>query len=114
MKAFKQLSIVTAFALAGFAQQAAAAAPAASAGGDLKKGEKIFAATCQGCHGAGVLGAPKIGDKAGWAPRVAKGQAKLYASAINGFNMMPPRGGNGALSDGDVKSAVDYMVSKAK
>jgi cytochrome c5 len=111
MKAFKQLSIVTAFALAGFAQQAAAAAPA---GGDLKKGEKIFAATCQGCHGAGVLGAPKFGDKAAWAPRVAKGQAKLYASAINGFNMMPPRGGNGSLSDGDVKAAVDYMVSKAK
>jgi cytochrome c5 len=114
MKAFKQLSIVTAFALAGFAQHAAAAALAASAGGDLKKGEKVFAATCQGCHGAGVLGAPKVGDKAAWAPRVAKGQAKLYASALNGFNMMPPRGGNGALSDGDVKAAVDYMVSKAK
>jgi cytochrome c5 len=100
-----------ALALAGFAQQASAAAPA---GGDLKKGEKIFGATCQGCHGAGVLGAPKIGDKAAWAPRVAKGQAKLYASALNGFNMMPPRGGNGSLSDGDVKAAVDYMVSKAK
>ncbi len=101
------------------APAAAPAAPAASAGApaagpaDLAQGEKIYGATCAACHGAGVLGAPKFGDKALWGPRVAKGKDTLYSSALNGFNMMPPRGGNAALSDADVKAAVDYMISKA-
>lgn len=91
------------------------AAPAKPAGGaDLAKGEKIYAATCLACHGAGVLGAPKFGDKAAWGPRIAKGIDVLHANALNGVNMMPPRGGNAALKDEDLKLAVDYMVSKAK
>jgi cytochrome c5 len=95
---------------------APAAAPAKAAGGapDLAKGEKIYAATCLACHGAGVLGAPKFGDKAAWGPRIAKGMDVLHANALNGVNMMPPRGGNAALKDEDLKLAVDYMVSKAK
>lgn len=98
---------------------AAPAAPAASAGAsaaspaDLAQGEKIYGTTCAACHGAGVLGAPKFGDKAAWGPRVAKGKDTLYSSGLNGFNMMPPKGGNAALSDADVKAAVDYMISKA-
>jgi len=92
------------------------AAPAKAAGGapDLAKGEKIYAATCLACHGAGVLGAPKFGDKAAWGPRIAKGIDVLHTNALNGVNMMPPRGGNAALKDEDLKLAVDYMVSKAK
>ncbi|MEO5660399.1 MAG: c-type cytochrome [Polaromonas sp.] len=78
----------------------------------LAKGEKIYTATCLACHGAGVLGAPKIGDKAMWEPRVAKGMDVLYASSINGIKMMPARGGNAALKDDEMKAAVDYMVSK--
>ena len=93
------------------APAAPAAAPASAA--DLAKGEQIFTATCQACHGAGVLGAPKVGDKAAWTPRIAKGTNTLYESALNGFNMMPPHGGNAALKDDEVKSAVDYMISKA-
>jgi len=96
----------------------AAAAPAASetktaSAGDLATGEKVYTATCLACHGAGVMGAPKFGDKAAWGPRIAKGKDALYTSALNGFKMMPPKGGNAALKDEEVKAAVDYMASKA-
>lgn len=100
---------------------AAAAKPAADSTadaakggtGDLAKGEQVFQGTCQACHGTGVMGAPKFGDKAAWAPRIAQGKATLYQHALNGIRMMPAHGGNPSLSDSDVKAAVDYMVSKA-
>lgn len=53
----------------------------------------------------------KIGDADAWAPRIEKGMDKVYANAINGFNMMPARGGNAGLSDDDVKAAVDHMIA---
>ena len=98
--------------------QTAAVAPAAAKGPApsaevLAQGEKIYTTTCLACHGAGVLGAPKLGDKALWAPRIAKGMDTLYTNSINGINMMPARGGNAALKDDELKAAVDYMVSKA-
>ena len=65
------------------------------------------------CHAAGVAGAPKFGDKAAWAPRVAQGIDALTASAIKGKNAMPPRGGS-AGSDADIKTVVSYMVNAAK
>lgn len=89
-----------------------AALPAPSAA-DLAKGEKVFTATCMACHAAGILGAPKFGDKAAWAPRIAQGIDTLHTHALNGVKMMPPKGGNAMLKDDDVKAAVDYMVSKA-
>lgn len=103
------------------ADNAAAAKPAADSSadaakgsaGDLAKGEQVFQGTCQACHGTGVMGAPKFGDKAAWAPRIAQGKATLYQHALNGIRMMPAHGGNPSLSDSDVKAAVDYMVSKA-
>lgn len=92
----------------------AAAAPASAS--DLAKGEEVFKKTCFMCHATGVAGAPKVGDKADWGPRIAQGKATLYEHAINGFTgkkgTMPAKGGNPALSDADVKAAVDYMVSK--
>jgi len=67
---------------------------------------------------AGVAGAPKTGDKAGWAPRVAQGKDTLYKHAIGGFQgkmgVMPAKGGNTSLSDADVKAAVDYMLAALK
>jgi cytochrome c5 len=82
------------------------------------KGKEIYDKTCVACHLAGVAGAPKLGDKAAWAPRIAQGMDKMYANSIKGFQgktgMMPPKGGNMSLPDADVKAAVDYMVSKAK
>lgn len=92
---------------------AAPAAGASSGGGDLALGEKVFNANCVSCHGAGVLGAPKVGDKAAWGPRIAQGKDTLYTHALNGFKMMPPKGGNAALKDEEVKAAIDYMVSKS-
>ncbi len=88
-----------------------AAAPAATAKPD---GKKVFDTVCTVCHGAGIAGAPKFGDKAAWAPRIKTGIDALYASALKGKNAMPPKGGNPALSDADVMAAVDYMVQAAK
>ena len=70
------------------------------------------------CHGAGIAGAPKFGDKAAWAPRIAQGVNVLYTHAMGGFTgkggVMPPKGGNLALTDPDIKAAVDYMVAAAR
>ena len=96
------------------------AAPSASAPDAtmLAKGEDVYKNTCTACHQTGVAGAPKIGDQAEWSGRVAQGNATLYQHAINGFTgakgTMPPKGGNMALSDDEVRAAVDYVVSKAK
>lgn len=79
-------------------------------------GEKLFGSVCTTCHTAGLMGAPKFGDKAAWAPRIAQGKETLYKHAIGGFQgkngVMPAKGGSQA-SDDEVKAAVDYMVSKA-
>lgn len=93
-----------------------AAANAGAAGAD--KGKATYDATCATCHTAGVAGAPKLGDKAAWKDRIAKGEAALNNNAIKGFQgkagFMPPKGGNAALKDEDVKAAVQYMVEKSK
>lgn len=92
-----------------------AAAPAVPAAGDsAAKGKSIYDASCAACHATGVAGAPKFGDKAAWAPRIKAGTSALYNSALKGKNAMPPKGGNTALSDDDVKAAVDYMVAQSK
>jgi len=97
------------------AQEGAAAAPA---GEPVKlaadTGKKIFEGACIACHGAGIAGAPKFGDKSAWAPRIKQGKETLYTHAINGYQgkagMMPPKGGSSA-SDAEIKAAVDYMAA---
>jgi cytochrome c5 len=96
-------------ALASMAAFAATAAPKA----DLALGEKTYTATCVACHGSGVLNAPKIGDKTAWAPRIKQGKPALYKHGLEGFKMMPAKGGNAALKDGEVQAAIDFMVSKS-
>jgi cytochrome c5 len=76
-----------------------------------KSGDQVYASACAACHGTGVLNAPKLGSNDDWAPRQAQGVDTLYNHAINGFNAMPARGGNSALSDDEVKAAVDHMLS---
>jgi len=98
-------------AAAAAAPVAVAAVAAAAASSDA--GKKLYDTNCMACHAAGVAGAPKFGDKAVWAPRIATGMDALYASAIKGKNAMPAKGGSGA-SDDDVKAAVQYMVAAAK
>lgn len=96
--------------------QMAATPPAAGAAatGAPKSGKDIWEGTCSACHQAGLLGAPKIGDKAAWAPRIAKGMDVLKDHALHGFNQMPAHGGNGALTDAEVVKALEYMVSQSK
>ena len=84
------------------------------AAGSAADGKKVFEGGCIACHGAGVAGAPKFGDKAAWAPRIKTGMDTLYNAALHGMGIMPAKGGNPALSDADVKAAVDYMVAAAK
>ena len=77
-------------------------------------GKAVFDKACVACHGTGVAGAPKAGDKAAWAPRLAQGKDALHAAAIKGKGAMPPKGGNPALTDAEVKAAVDYMLAASK
>ena len=79
-----------------------------------REGKVIFEGVCHTCHTAGLLGAPKFGDKGAWGPRIAKGTATLHQHALQGFNAMPAKGGNADLLDVEVTNAVDYMVSQAK
>jgi cytochrome c5 len=83
-----------------------------------RDGQQVYQASCVACHDAGIAGAPKLGDKGQWAKRIAKGPDALYASAVNGVQgsagVMPAKGGNPALSDAEVKAAVDYMVARSK
>lgn len=76
-------------------------------------GKTVYDTTCAACHSTGAAGAPKLGDKAVWAPRL-KDMAALNASAIKGKGVMPAKGGNAGLSDADVTAAVAYMVSQSK
>ena len=76
----------------------------------LKSGEEVFKAQCGTCHTAGLLGAPKFGDKAAWAPRIGAGYDALLQSALKGKNNMTPQGG-GAFSDYEVGRALVYMAN---
>ena len=109
-----QVAAAPAAATDASAGAAPAAAAAAKGGGDAAKGKSVYDATCAVCHGAGIAGAPKTGDKAAWAPRMKQGIPALYETAIKGKGAMPPKGGNNALADADVKAAVDFMVGQAK
>lgn len=90
-----------------------AAPPAAAAAG---AGEDVYKKTCAACHDQGVAGAPKLGDKAAWEPRIKQGMDTLYTVGIKGKagTGMVAKGGNSSLSDADVKASVDYMVAKAR
>ena len=95
------LSILLSFSMTANADDAADA------------GEKTYKAACFVCHDAGVANAPKLGDKAAWAPRIALGKEALYTTSLKGKGAMPPKGGRTDLSDDAVKATVDYMISKA-
>jgi len=97
------------------------AAPALSSpapAGHVLPGEQVYTTTCIACHGAGVAGAPKFGDKGAWAPRLGQGLAVLHKHALEGFQgkagVMPPKGGRTDLADQSILNAVDYMANAAK
>ena len=82
--------------------------------GAPRSGETVYNTICKACHETGVAGAPKTGDKAAWASRLATGSAALLKSVIAGKGSMPPRGGSPDLSDEELKAAVAYLTGKAK
>ena len=98
----------------------ASAAPAAVASAAPAKadGKKAYDTACVACHGMGIAGAPKLGDKAAWSARIAQGTNVLHDHAIKGFQgkagVMPAKGGAASMPDADVKAAVDYMVAAGK
>jgi len=87
---------------------------AASALSNLVVGEEVYKSTCSICHKSGLNGAPRMGSKKDWEPRLAQGNAILYDRAINGYRgskgSMPSRGSNPRLSEAEVKAAVDYII----
>ncbi|RQO65757.1 cytochrome c5 family protein [Aquitalea sp. FJL05] len=101
------------------AATAAASAPTAVAVAEVSNpvGEKTFKSVCSMCHQSGAAGAPILGNKDDWSPRITQGKDTLYKHALEGFSgqkgAMPAKGGNPSLSDADVKAAVDFMVAKA-
>jgi cytochrome c5 len=97
-------------AMANVANAKTGAAAAPASGGAVPA---LFTQVCQACHATGVAGAPKLGDKAAWAPRLAEGIDGLTANAIKGKGAMPPKGGSTA-SDAEIKAVVTYMANAAK
>ncbi len=83
-----------------------------------KNPEELYNAACSACHAQGIGGAPRIGDKAAWAPRIAQGKDTLYRHAIQGFQgsagLMPPKGGRVDLADDLIRQGVDYMVERSR
>jgi cytochrome c5 len=81
--------------------------------GGNQTGEQVYQAVCKSCHEAGLAGAPKLGDKIAWAPRIKTGVDALVSSAIKGKNAMPPKGGNPDLADLELQRAVVYMANRS-
>jgi cytochrome c5 len=93
-------------------------APAAPAAAVPANGTAAYETACIACHGAGIAGAPKVGDKAAWGPRIAQGKETLYNHALHGFQgksgVMPPKGGRSDWPDDLIKQAVDHIVELNK
>lgn len=98
------------------ASEPAAAAPveAAQVAAAARSGEDVYNQSCAVCHAAGVAGAPVLGNKEAWAPRIGKGMDALMASATNGLNAMPPRGTCMNCSDDELHAAVQFMVESSQ
>lgn len=79
-----------------------------------RSGEAVYNGACMACHASGAAGAPKVGDKAAWAPRIGKGMSTLVEHSLQGFNAMPPKGLCMDCSDDEIKAAVKYMVGKSQ
>ena len=94
--------------------EAAPAADTAVASSGPKSGEEVYNSSCMSCHGTGAAGAPKLGDAAAWAPRIAAGMDSLLANATNGLNAMPPMGLCMACSQEELQGAIEYMVEKSQ
>lgn len=80
--------------------------------GEPRTGEEVYNTACTACHGAGILGAPKNGDKAAWDERLAKGMDATLKNALDGINAMPPMGNCATCSDDEILNAIKYMAGR--
>ena len=78
-----------------------------------KSGAEVVKNGCAMCHAAGLMNAPKIGDKAQWEPRIAQGYETLVKHAVEGIRTMPAKGGNPALTEGEIAAAVVEMANQS-
>ena len=85
----------------------------AAPGAAPRSGSEVYDATCMVCHGTGVAGAPKLSDGAAWTPRAAQGFDALVNSVIDGKGVMPPKAGNSALTEDEIRAAVSHMLKGA-
>jgi cytochrome c5 len=119
IKPFGQVAVAgqdnAALAIAATSVSPVPAAPAAAGATD---GKSVYETACAACHGSGIAGAPRAGDKAAWAPRIAKGIETLDSHALKGFQgasgVMPAKGGRLDLPDDAVKAAVLHMVAQSR
>ena len=95
-------------------QEAAAPAQQAAATPQKVDGKAVYDKVCVACHQISVANSPKLGDKAAWAPRIQTGVDSLMQSVIKGKGAMPPKAGNPALTDAEIRAAVEFMVSQSK
>ncbi|BAL22696.1 cytochrome c, class I [Azoarcus sp. KH32C] len=77
-------------------------------------GRLVYTQICRACHDTGVAGAPVLGDKTAWSPRIQGGVDTLLQSALRGKGGMPPKGGNAGLTDEQIRDAVEYMVAQVR
>lgn len=77
-------------------------------------GEKLYKSACMVCHTTGAANAPKLGNKAAWAPLIEQGMDSMMEIALKGKGAMPPRGGAAKANDDELRAAIEYMVSKAQ
>jgi len=111
----ERIAPVGSIAVGNAAEVVEAVVPAANAAN--VDGKSVYESSCVACHASGVAGAPKLGDTGAWADRIAQGLDVLQEHAIKGYQggagYMPPKGGNAALGDDEVKAAVEYMVGES-
>ena len=92
----------------------APAAPPAAAPKPVGEGKAVYVKACAACHTQSIAGSPALGDSKAWAPRIAQGMDAMVAAVVKGKGAMPPRGGQPALSDAEIRAAVEFMVSQSK
>jgi len=98
--------------------EAVAAVAAATPVAEMLTGPQVYNQACLACHGAGVAGAPVVGDAEAWASRIAQGIDLMREHAVNGYQgavgYMPPKGGRLDLSDQEVFDAIDYIIAESQ
>jgi cytochrome c5 len=92
----------------------APAAPPTQKTAAAADGKAVYDKVCVACHQVSVAGSPRLGDKAAWAPRLKAGTDGLVQSVVKGKGAMPPKAGNPSLSEGEIRAAVEFMVSQSK